>query len=181
MTAMFVEGVIFILITFLNIRELILNSIPMNLRYAISSGIGIFIAFIGLKNAGIIESNPATFVMFGAFTPSSVLAMVGILLSGILIVKKVKGALFYSILIYTTRGDGNTGGVPSCFHASFDGAYLLQIRFFRVLHVGYGSRDLYSIVHEYIRYGRDIGRFGFQDRDHGRRRTYPACERGDDV
>ena len=52
MTAMFVEGVIFILITFLNIRELILNSIPMNLRYAISSGIGIFIAFIGLKNAG---------------------------------------------------------------------------------------------------------------------------------
>ena len=104
MTAMFVEGVIFILITFLNIRELILNSIPMNLRYAISSGIGIFIAFIGLKNAGIIESNPATFVMFGAFTPSSVLAMVGILLSGILIVKKVKGALFYSILICTLIG-----------------------------------------------------------------------------
>lgn len=104
MTAMFVEGVIFILITFLNIRELILNSIPMNLRYAISSGIGIFIAFIGLKNAGIIESNPATFMMFGAFTPSSVLAMVGILLSGILIVKKVKGALFYSILICTLIG-----------------------------------------------------------------------------
>ena len=50
MTAMFVEGVIFILITFLNIREIILNSIPMNLRYAISSGIGMFIAFIGLKN-----------------------------------------------------------------------------------------------------------------------------------
>ena len=104
MTAMFVEGVIFILITFLNIREIILNSIPMNLRYAISAGIGMFIAFIGLKNAGIIESNPVTYVMFGAFTPSSVLAMVGILLSGILIVKKVKGALFYSILICTLIG-----------------------------------------------------------------------------
>lgn len=53
---------------------------------------------------GIIESNPVTYVMFGAFTPSSVLAMVGILLSGILIVKKVKGALFYSILICTLIG-----------------------------------------------------------------------------
>ena len=74
-----------------NIREIILNSIPMNLRYAISAGIGMFIAFIGLKNAGIIAPNPATFVMFGEFTPSSVLAMTGILLSGILVVKKVKG------------------------------------------------------------------------------------------
>jgi AGZA family xanthine/uracil permease-like MFS transporter len=83
MTAMFVEGVIFILITFLNVREVILNSIPMNLRFAISAGIGMFIAFVGLKNAGIIVPNPATFVMFGPFTPVSVLAMVGILLIGI--------------------------------------------------------------------------------------------------
>lgn len=104
MMAMFVEGVIFILITFLNIREIILNSIPMNLRYAISSGIGMFIAFIGLKNAGIIAPNPETFVMFGEFSLASVLAMIGILLSGVLIVKKVKGALFYSILICTLIG-----------------------------------------------------------------------------
>lgn len=104
MTAMFVEGVIFILITFLNIREIILNSIPMNLRYAISAGIGMFIAFIGLKNAGIIAPNPETFVMFGEFSSASVLAMIGILLSGVLIVKKVKGALFYSILICTLIG-----------------------------------------------------------------------------
>ena len=104
MTAMFVEGVIFILITFLNVREVILNSIPMNLRFAISAGIGMFIAFVGLKNAGIIVPNPATFVMFGPFTPVSVLAMVGILLSGILVLRKVKGALFYSILICTLIG-----------------------------------------------------------------------------
>ncbi|MDR2920669.1 MAG: NCS2 family permease [Tannerella sp.] len=104
LAAMFVEGVIFILITFLNVRELILNSIPMNLRYAISAGIGMFIAFIGLKNAGIIDASPATFVKFGAFTPASVLAMIGILLSGVLVVKKVKGALFYSILICTIIG-----------------------------------------------------------------------------
>jgi AGZA family xanthine/uracil permease-like MFS transporter len=102
--AMFVEGLIFILITFLNVREIILNSIPMNLRYAISAGIGIFIAFIGLKNAGIIEANPNTFVQFGAFTNNSLLAMLGILLSGILLVKKVKGALFYSILICALIG-----------------------------------------------------------------------------
>lgn len=104
MAAMFIEGVIFILITFLNVREMILNSIPMNLRYAISAGIGMFIAFIGLKNAGIIEANPATFVTLGQFTPASVLAMLGILISGILLLKKVKGALFYSILICTLIG-----------------------------------------------------------------------------
>jgi AGZA family xanthine/uracil permease-like MFS transporter len=76
----------------------------MNLRYAISAGIGMFIAFIGLKNAGIIEASPATFVRLGAFTSTSVLALTGVLLSGILIVKKVKGALFYSILVCTVAG-----------------------------------------------------------------------------
>lgn len=102
--AMFVEGIIFILITFINIREIILNSIPMNLRYAISAGIGMFIAFIGLKNAGIIEANPSTFVKLGSFTATSVLALIGIVISGVLSVKKVKGALFYSILICTIIG-----------------------------------------------------------------------------
>lgn len=103
-TAMFVEGIIFIIITFFNVREMILNSIPKNLRYATSAGIGMFIAFIGLKNSGIIAANPATFVTLGAFTPTSVLGMIGILLSGVLLVKKVKGALFYSILACTIIG-----------------------------------------------------------------------------
>ncbi|MDR1557127.1 MAG: NCS2 family permease [Tannerellaceae bacterium] len=142
LTAMFAEGIIFILITFLNIREIILNSIPMNLRYAISAGIGMFIAFIGLKNAGIIEASPATFVRFGAFTPSSLLAMAGILLSGILIVKKVKGALFYSILICTAIGIpiGVTqipegflpvamppSPAPTLLHFDFSGFFTLEI------------------------------------------------------
>ena len=87
-----------------NVREIVLNSIPATLRYAISVGIGMFIAFIGLKNAGIIVSRPATFVTFGPFTPVSVLALTGILLSGLLVVKQVKGALFYSILICTLIG-----------------------------------------------------------------------------
>jgi AGZA family xanthine/uracil permease-like MFS transporter len=104
LTAMFVEGLVFILITFLNVREVILNAIPMSLRYAISAGIGMFIAFIGLKNAGIIVSSPATFVCLGDFTPASLLAIAGILLSGVLTVKKIRGALFYSILICTVIG-----------------------------------------------------------------------------
>lgn len=104
MAAMFVEGIIFILITFLNVREMILNSIPMNLRYAISAGIGMFIAFIGLKNAGIIEADPTTFVALGHFTTTSVLAMLGILISAVLLLRRVKGALFYSILVCTLIG-----------------------------------------------------------------------------
>lgn len=104
LTAMFVEGLIFILITLLNVREIILNSIPVNLRHAISAGIGMFIAFIGLKNAGIIELNPSTFVALGHFTPISLLAIFGILLSAVLLIKKVKGALFYSILLCTIAG-----------------------------------------------------------------------------
>lgn len=104
LAAMSVEGLIFILITLLNVREIILNSIPVSLRHAISAGIGMFIAFIGLKNAGIIESNPSTFVALGHFTPISLLAIFGILLSAVLLIKKVKGALFYSILLCTIVG-----------------------------------------------------------------------------
>ncbi|MCE2615357.1 NCS2 family permease [Phocaeicola oris] len=104
LAALLIEGIIFILITFLNVRELILNSIPVNLRYAISAGIGMFIAFIGLKNAGIIVANPDTFVGLGKFTPTAILGIIAILLSGILMARKVKGALFYGIIMATIIG-----------------------------------------------------------------------------
>ncbi len=104
LAALFVEGLIFLLITFLNVRELILESIPMNLRYAVSAGIGLFIAFIGLKNAGIIASDPNTFVTLGKFTPTAIIGIFGILLSGIMLSKKIKGALFYSIILSTAIG-----------------------------------------------------------------------------
>lgn len=103
-TAVFLEGLIFILITAFNIREAIVNSIPLSLRYAISAGIGMFISFIGLKNAGIIVSNEATFVMLGKFTPVALLAVGSIMLSGVLMILKVRGALFYSIIICTLVG-----------------------------------------------------------------------------
>lgn len=101
---MLFEGVIFLLITFLNIREKILDSIPQNLRFAISAGIGMFIAFIGLKNSGIIVANPATFVGLGKFTPTAILGIIAIVLSGVLMARQVKGALFYAIIIATIVG-----------------------------------------------------------------------------
>jgi MFS transporter, purine transporter family len=101
---MFIEGVVFIIITFFNVREIILDSIPANLRYAISAGIGMFIAFIGLKNAGIIVAREGTFVGLGAFTGPCLLGILAILLSGILMAHKVKGALFWSIIVATLAG-----------------------------------------------------------------------------
>lgn len=104
LAAVFVEGIIFILLTVFNIRDKVVNCIPLNLRYAISVGIGMFIAFVGLKNAGIVVADPATFVRLGAFTPSAILAAIGILVSGALMWWKVKGALFYSIMLCTLIG-----------------------------------------------------------------------------
>lgn len=101
---MLVEGIVFIVITFFNIREMILESIPETLRYAISAGIGMFIAFIGLKNAGIIVAKEGTFVGLGAFTPPCLLGIFAILLSGILMARNVKGSLFWSIIITTIVG-----------------------------------------------------------------------------
>lgn len=104
LAAVFIEGIIFILITLFNIREAIVKTIPLSLRYAISAGIGMFISFIGLKNAGIIVPNQTTYVMLGEFNPISILAIVSIMLSGILMKLKVKGALFYSIVLCTLVG-----------------------------------------------------------------------------
>ncbi|MDY3104308.1 MAG: NCS2 family permease [Prevotella sp.] len=101
---MLIEGLVFLLITFFNVRELILDSIPKNLRYAISAGIGMFIAFIGLKNAGIIVAKEGTFVGLGAFTPESTLGIIAILLSSILMARNVKGSLFYGIIAATLIG-----------------------------------------------------------------------------
>lgn len=101
---MLIEGIVFLLITFINVREAILNAIPENLRHAISVGIGMFIAFIGLKNAGIIVSSPATFVTLGKFTPAAILGVIAILLSGVLMARNVKGALFVSIIATTVIG-----------------------------------------------------------------------------
>lgn len=104
LAAVFIEGIIFILLTIFNVRQAIVNCIPKSLRFAISAGIGMFIAFIGLKNAGIIVDNPATLVSMGGFTPAVIVGTIGIILSGVLVVRRVRGALFYSIIICTIIG-----------------------------------------------------------------------------
>jgi AGZA family xanthine/uracil permease-like MFS transporter len=99
LTAVFVEGIIFILLTAVNIREALFNAIPLNLKYAVSAGIGLFIAFIGFQNAGIVINDDATLVALGDLTSLPVvLAIIGILLTGLLVVKKVKGAILVGIL-----------------------------------------------------------------------------------
>ncbi len=98
--AVFTEGVIFILMSLVNVREAIFDSIPKNLKYAVSVGIGLFIAFIGLKNAGLVVSNEATSVALGDVKSiTTILAMVGIIITMVLLIKKVKGALFWGIII----------------------------------------------------------------------------------
>ena len=104
LAVLLVEGIIFLAITFLNIRDKILECIPKNLRFAISAGIGMFIAFIGLKNAGIITANADTFVQLGKFTPVSILGLISILLCGCLMARRVKGSLFIAIIISTLIG-----------------------------------------------------------------------------
>ena len=104
LTAVFVEGITFILLTVFKVREAIVNCIPLNLRYSISVGIGLFITFIGLKNGGIVVSNPATLTALCSWNTTSVLAMAGILLGAVLLALKVRGALFYTILIMTVVG-----------------------------------------------------------------------------
>ncbi|MCF6332376.1 MAG: NCS2 family permease [Draconibacterium sp.] len=109
LTAVFIEGLIFILLTVFNIREMIVNSIPMNMKHAISVGIGLFIAFIGLKNAGIVVSNPATFVSLGDITNvtengGAVVALITLVITGVLLALRVKGALLLGILIGAVIG-----------------------------------------------------------------------------
>ena len=104
LAAVFIEGILFILLTLFKVREAIVSSIPMNLRYSISVGIGLFIAYIGLKNGGIIVVNESTATGLGPWTTNSILAACGILLGAILLVMKVRGALFYTILIMTVIG-----------------------------------------------------------------------------
>ncbi len=105
LTAVFLEGIIFLVLTAFNVREMIVDAIPANIRYSISVGIGLFIAFIGLKNAGIIVDHPATLVTLGKVSDHSVqLAMIGILITGALLTFRVKGALLIGILLSTLIG-----------------------------------------------------------------------------
>lgn len=105
LTAIFLEGILFILMTLTNVRKLIVDAIPFGLKKAIGVGIGLYIAFIGLKSAGIIVSNEATSVSLGTLSDKAVLlALFGLLLTAVLVVLNVRGGLLIGILATTVIG-----------------------------------------------------------------------------
>ncbi len=100
LTAVLIEGLIFIILTITNVREAIVNAIPASLRNAIGAGIGLFIAFIGLSSAGIVVNDESTLVALGDITSgSALLAFIGIILTGFLYIKKVPGAILLGIIL----------------------------------------------------------------------------------
>ncbi len=109
--AVFIEGVIFILLSLTNVREAIFNAIPKTLKFAVSAGIGLFIAFIGLQNANIIVNHDTTLVTYRDFGSNfysegitAILALIGVLITAILIAKKVRGGILFGILITWVLG-----------------------------------------------------------------------------
>ena len=105
LTAVLIEGLIFIVLTITNVREAIVNAIPLNLRYAIGCGIGLFIAFIGLQNSGLVVMQESTLVTLGDVTSgSALLALIGLAITGVLYIMKVRGAMLIGILATTLIG-----------------------------------------------------------------------------
>ena len=105
LTAILIEGILFIILSFFSVREGIFNSIPLNLKNAVSVGIGLFIAFLGLDGAGIIQAGEGTLLGLGDLTSGAPLvAIIGILVTGFLFAKNVKGALLIGILVSTLVG-----------------------------------------------------------------------------
>lgn len=105
LTAVFLEGVLFIILSFFNVREAIINAIPSNLKKAVAAGIGLFICFIGFQNAGIIVNNDATLVGLGNLTQgSAAVAMIGLALTAVLYALKIPGSILIGILVTTLIG-----------------------------------------------------------------------------
>ncbi len=109
--AVFAEGLIFIVLSLTRVREAIFNAIPINLKKGVSVGIGLFIAFIGLQNGGIVVSNSSTLVSYIDFTANfrtagicALLALIGLMVTAILYIKRVKGSILFGILITWVLG-----------------------------------------------------------------------------
>jgi AGZA family xanthine/uracil permease-like MFS transporter len=123
LTGVLVSGVLFIVLSLLKIREKIINIIPQDLKYAIAGGIGFFVAFIGLKNAGIIDANKATFVSIGNLKSApTLLAIFGFIVTVIFLIRGVRGSIFYGMVVSTVVGilfgiidrpTGIVGSIPS--------------------------------------------------------------------
>ncbi|QHS24177.1 NCS2 family permease [Virgibacillus sp. MSP4-1] len=123
LAGVFASGLIFIVLTLTGIRETIINAIPAQMKMAVGAGIGLFIAFLGLQNAGIVVAEPSTLVALGDLTkPTTLLAVFGIFVTVILLVLGFKGGIFYGMIITSIAGmivglidtpDQIVGSVPS--------------------------------------------------------------------
>ena len=103
--AVFISGVLFVLLSVMGVRQAIVQSIPSALKFAITGGIGAFLAFLGLKNAGIVVSNQATFVGLGSLmVPQVWLALLGLIVTTVLMARRVTGAILWGILTTTLLG-----------------------------------------------------------------------------
>jgi AGZA family xanthine/uracil permease-like MFS transporter len=154
--AVFVEGIIFIILSLTNVREAIFNAIPMQLKKGVSVGIGLFVAFIGLQNGSIVVNNDSTLVSLVSFTDDftnvgicALLALIGTLVIAILYVKRVKGSILIGILVtwvlgiicevtglyqgasvLPVWGDFNLGAIGETFGQCFSSAAFSNIRIF---------------------------------------------------
>lgn len=105
LTGVFIAGIIFMILSLMKIREKIINVIPSDLKFAIAGGIGFFVAFIGFKNAGLIQANADTIVSIGNLgSPGALLAVFGFIVTLMLLVKGIKGGIFYGMVITTILG-----------------------------------------------------------------------------
>ena len=161
LTAVFLEGILFIALSLVNVREAIINSIPANLKKAVAAGIGLFITFIALQNAKIIVDNPAVLVGLGSFEFGSpaLLAVIGLVITSALFILKVPGSILLGILITTVIGipmgitvpaGGWSGWSPVSLPTApllfnFDFANVLSFKFF-VVFVSFLFVDIFDTV-----------------------------------
>lgn len=144
--AVFVTGIIFLVISVSKWREMLLHAIPDTVKYGITSGIGLFIAFLGLKNAGIIVANDSTLIALGDLkNPVTLLSIAGLLITLVLMVRNVKGALFIGMFITAIIG-------YFCGMLQFDGVVSLPPTptFFDLDFGGVISNSLYAVIFSFL-------------------------------
>lgn len=144
--AVFCAGILFILLSVSNLRQMIIEAIPPTLKYGITSGIGLFIAYLGFKQSGIIVANEATFVALGDLTaPVTVLSIVGLFITLVLMVRRVQGALFLGMLITAIIG-------YFCGMLKFEGFASLPPTpvFFDIDLAGVFSNGLYAVIFSFL-------------------------------
>lgn len=126
LTAIFVEGIIFLIMTVTNIREAIVNSVPANIKKAIGAGVGLFVAYIGLKNAGIIISDESNLTALNPewYKGASGTALVGLIITAVLLARRIKGALLIGMIITTLIG------IPSGITSYAGGSYIPTTPYF---------------------------------------------------